>query len=68
MKKFVILKVYRDNHEVLAMFDDKETALKEGQKIYDSISEKCTVSCVQADVDSQGNILGNRVLVYKSWF
>ena len=68
MKKFLIMRVCKNDHHILASFDDKETALKEGQKIYDSIPEKCTVTCIQAEVDQLGNILGNRVLFYKAWF
>ena len=68
MKRFVIWKFAGNERTTLAMFDDKETALREGKKIYDSITEKCVVSCIRTEVDEQGSIDEHHYLVYDAWF
>ena len=67
MQKFVIQRIEGNDTTNLAMFDDKETALREGEMIFDSIREKCTIVCVKAEVDEQGQVLGSRVWLYKVW-
>ena len=67
MQKYVIQRIEGNDTTNLAMFDDKETALREGKRIFDSIREKCTVVCVKAAVDEQGRVQGSRVWLYKVW-
>lgn len=67
MRRFIIRRLEDKGSTVLAMFNDRKTALEEGRKIYDGISGKCMLDCIEADVDHQGNVNTGRYLLFQVW-
>lgn len=67
MKKFVVQKRIGDRYTTLGFYQDKEMALREGKRFFQEAAEKCSVVCIRAEVDEDGNVDRSKYQLYDAW-
>lgn len=68
MRKFAIKITKGDDIKIVGTYFTKEEALKNGKLIYNQLpAASGTVSCILADFDDDGNMIGNKYQLYETW-
>lgn len=68
MRKFAIKITKGDDIKIIGTYSTKEEALKNGELIYNQLpATSVTVSCISADFDVDGNMVGNKYKLYETW-
>lgn len=65
-KKFAVTHIVGNDEEVIAVFDDKLTAMEYGKKLSRTNSSG-VLSCIQSYFDDEGNMQGDTCLVFEVW-
>lgn len=65
-KKFAVTHIVENDEEVIAIFDDKLTAIEYGKKL-SKTNGSGVLSCVQSYFDDEGNMQGDTCLVFEVW-
>ncbi len=68
MEKFAIKLVKDDNSTILETFEDKDVALAAGAKYRKKYTrEQGLISCIQAEFDENGNMVGGKYKLVDAW-
>lgn len=68
MRKFAIKLTKGNDAKIVSTHDTKEVALEKGNLVHDQLSSSAgTVSCISADFDVDGNMIGDKYEMYETW-
>lgn len=68
MKQFIVRKVVGNEYTTLGVYQQKETAMQEGKRLFAESTEKCRVTCIRAEIDEEGNIDKSRYELFNMWW
>lgn len=68
MKRFILQKKIRNKCTTLGVYTQKEVAMQEGKRLFSESLERCSVTCIRAEIDEKGNIDQSHYELFEMWW
>lgn len=68
MKQFILQKVVGNEYTTIGVYQQKETAVQEGERLFTESKEKCRVTCIRAEIDKEGYIDKSHYELFQMWW